>query len=132
MAYFSFLSAWIQKLRNSPCLLLLAYLFRYKLFERLKFDIMHTKKSCVANGKYSGRKPPPPPGGALIQGSPKKTRGKLKSCSLHYWREAPKCSFTKKCILFCYLEWWNCLFSVIYDIKLSLNSKLWNYITIWR
>lgn len=49
MAYFSFLGGWIQKLRNSPCLLLLAYLFGYKLFERLKFDIMHTKKWYVAS-----------------------------------------------------------------------------------
>ena len=49
MAYFSFLGAWIQKLRNSPCLLLLAYFFGYKLFERLKFDIMNTKKSYVAS-----------------------------------------------------------------------------------
>ena len=49
MSYFVFLSAWIQKLRNGPCLLLLAYLFRYKLFERLKLDIMHTKKSYMAS-----------------------------------------------------------------------------------
>ena len=57
-----------------------------------------------SNGKYSGQKPPPPGGGALIQGSPKKTRGKLETCSTSYWREAPKCFIYPRNTLVCYLD----------------------------
>ena len=42
------LSAWIQMLKKSPYLLLLAYLFRYKLLERSKLDIINIKKSYVS------------------------------------------------------------------------------------
>ena len=75
------------------------------------------------NGKYSGQKHPPRGGGALIQGSPKKTRGKLVTCSPGYWREAPKCFIYQRNTLVCYLDWWNSLLSVLYHLKFSLNSE---------
>ena len=65
----------------------------------------------------------PPGGGALIQGSPKKTRGKLVTCSPGYWREAPKCFIYQRNTLVCYLDWWNSLLSVLYHLKFSLNSE---------
>ena len=39
---------WIQMLRNSPYLVLLAYLFQYKLLERSKLDIINIKKSYIS------------------------------------------------------------------------------------
>ena len=66
---------------------------------------------------------PPPGGGALIQGSPKKTRGKLETCSTSYWREAPKCFIYPRNTLVCYLDWWNSLLSVLYHLKFSLKGQ---------
>ena len=71
-----------------------------------------------------------PPGGvALIQGCPKKTRGKLVPCSPGYWREAPMCFIYLKKDCFCHLDWINCLSSVLYH-KNNKRMQFHHYLKV--